>query len=524
MLPLITKYLLQNKYTFVINDFEENFLSHPNYPSLYAITDTFDFLGIENVAAKIPDEQFEALPNQFLSFVQNAQNQSELVLVTKTVTTVTIEFEKEKNTIPTAEFLERWNGIIVAIEANEMPSQEKAVANNSTVRYFLPFLAITLLIGYQNELTVLNALFYFLSTLGLLLSIFIIQEKLGAETALISKLCNTSKNTSCDAVITSTNGKINSWLSIADLPILFFSSNGIALLVNFNTVPVIGAFSFLSIPLLCYFVWVQQTKIKKWCVLCLGVSFVMLLQGILWLAFIGFTTISLYSISYYATAVILSSTIWWLINPILNTNKSLKEENRQFKKFKRNYAVFQSLEKPIADSDTFHTLQGINIGHPDAPLQLHLMLSPSCGHCHTAYQKAIALLKNFPDKVRLRILFNINIDNKDNPYSSIVKQLLTLNTTDTAKAKEALSDWHSKNLSLEEWKRKWEISNVLTTIEAEIRKQYDWCQLNELNYTPITIINHKLFPNEYNLEEVKYFITDIIENNQTNDTTIFLQE
>lgn len=46
MKNLVKKYLHQNQFSDVVEEFEDLFQSHPNYPSLYAITDTFNLLSI----------------------------------------------------------------------------------------------------------------------------------------------------------------------------------------------------------------------------------------------------------------------------------------------------------------------------------------------------------------------------------------------------------------------------------------------------------------------------------------------
>ncbi len=53
------------QYASKIKDFEDAFNSHPNYPSLLAITDSLTFIGIENIAAKVPFQHIEKLPNIF---------------------------------------------------------------------------------------------------------------------------------------------------------------------------------------------------------------------------------------------------------------------------------------------------------------------------------------------------------------------------------------------------------------------------------------------------------------------------
>ena len=67
MQSLIKTYLTHNNYISKINEFEDVFLSHPNYPSLLAVTDGLTTANIENIAAKVPFKHFSELPITFIA-------------------------------------------------------------------------------------------------------------------------------------------------------------------------------------------------------------------------------------------------------------------------------------------------------------------------------------------------------------------------------------------------------------------------------------------------------------------------
>ncbi len=103
MKNIVKKYLHQNQLSDVIDDFEDIFQSHPNYPSLYAITDTLNSLSIENIAIKIPKEQIEELPSIFLAFYDD-----HLVLVNKSNEKISVENDAfEKKQVSYSDFLVR---------------------------------------------------------------------------------------------------------------------------------------------------------------------------------------------------------------------------------------------------------------------------------------------------------------------------------------------------------------------------------------------------------------------------------
>ncbi|MFC7774530.1 vitamin K epoxide reductase family protein [Flavobacterium sp. GCM10027622] len=503
---LVKKLLIQNKYSNSIEEFEDLFSSHPNYPSLFAITDSLNHLGIDNVAIKIPKEQFVELPYIFLTLYDN-----ELVLLLKYEEYVTVENEKgKKQKLSFNEFLSGWSQIIVAVEPNVEENKHNA-KNYKWITYVVPFLLMCSASVFLNEYSVAAILSLTVSIVGMVLGILIMQEKLGIKTELVSKFCNLTPVASCDSVIKSDNGNITRWLSFADLPILFFSTNLLALLMNpIQSAWIVSGLSLVSIPFLIYAIWIQQVKIKKWCVLCLAVSAVILLQGCVFFASNSDLMVNdlVKGITFYLFSFVFMFSGWLLLKPILEKGNKATREVHELKRFKRNFKVFQSLTKEVTSEIGLHKLKGIEFGEPNFSTNITLFVSPSCGHCHKAFKDAYELYELHPEDVYLNVLFNINPENEENPYKTIVESLLIRNTIDTQEAQEALIDWHINNLDIELWKQKWGANNNDMLVNNDLLNQYQWCTMNNFNYTPIKIVNSKLFPNEYEISDLKYFMND----------------
>lgn len=507
MINIVKKYLSKNNYSHLKNDFEGYFLSHPNYPSLFAITDSLEMLAIENVALKIPKEQFVELPNIFIALFKE-----ELALVSKKDNSVIIETEKgKKKNLPSEEFLKDWNQVIVVIEPNAY--QNKLLMKNSyskALLYILLFMLLVFLSFFLFNFSSLNFAVLSSTIIGLVLSILILQEKYGIKTEFGSKLCNINVNASCESVIDSNRSQIVKGLSFYDLPILFFGINFLSILIDpINSTLIILALSLISVPFLFYSIWLQKIVLKKWCVLCLAVSSIIFIQG----TFCFLQSHFLKSLSFsdclvYLQSVILITSSWFLIRSIIENNIKLKGELGAYKRIKRDFKVFKSLMKRIEILEGFENLKGIEYGDLNAPIKVTLFLSPSCGHCHQTFRDAKNLFDLYPKTLYLNILFNINPENSGNKYLTVVETLLTLNSRDAVKAKEALNDWHGQNSNLESWKLKWAVKSYDMIANNQIFKQYQWCVVNKLNFTPIKIVNNELFPNEYVLEDLKYFINN----------------
>ena len=65
--------------------------------------------------------------------------------------------------------------------------------------------------------------------------------------------------------------------------------------------------------------------------------------------------------------------------------------------------------------------------------------------------------------------------------------------------------------------QKWKTETISDWVDSKIQEQYSWCLQNELNYTPVKIVNNKLFPKEYETSELSYFFNDINEE-ETSET------
>jgi hypothetical protein len=294
---------------------------------------------------------------------------------------------------------------------------------------------------------------------------------------------------------------------------LFFGISTLSILTQPEfSIKIVGLLSLVAIPAIIYSVWLQKFEIKKWCVLCLAVSFVIILQSVFFTlgntTWFSFTLTDFYS---FVFAAILLSTIWFLVKPILGNKIKFEKEANELMRFKRNFNLFQFLSNNIEEYDDFEKLNGITFGSSEAATQITLILSPSCGHCHTAFEEAYELYQNYSEKTHLNILFNINPSNEANMYRVVVENLLALKEQDPQKAKEALVDWHINRLNLDNWKRKWSVESPHLLINKELQNQYYWCLKNEFNYTPVKIINGNLFPDGYEIKELKYFLNNFSE-------------
>ncbi|PKB17078.1 vitamin K epoxide reductase family protein [Flavobacterium sp. 5] len=513
----LKKYLRENKYY----DFEEEILisleSHPDYPSLIAIVDTFNYFGIDNIATRLEKSDFDKLPKTFIS-VYLTETGSEIVYTKKLNDKIEIQFSNSfKKTITNSEYLEGWNSIVVIIEENQI-AQTKIVSYN---KYNIvgTFLIVSLILLYlENKENLTTAVFYYLLLLtGFAISVILVREEMGLHNDSISKICNVTEKTSCKEVLSSNGAKVFKNISLSDISILYFSSLTLffvlsSFVLNSTIYTIIG---FFSLPVILYSIYYQLFVIKKWCILCLGIDAILLLQLVVTsfnfsLKFNSTTIISFFSGLFII--ILLYYLGYQFKNRAVKINKN-KNIELEYHKLKNNYHVFNTLLKnnKKIDEDHLNSLKTIIIGKIESPVTLFLVLSASCGHCHTAYEKAIKLMKKSPDQIKIQLIFNINIENSENPSNLIYKQAFNYYWSgEVHKTISSLNDWHVERMDLEKWKYKWE-SDHLEYSTKMIPNQYNWCLQNDIYYTPAIILNGHIMPNEYQINDLNYFIDELVE-------------
>lgn len=504
MISLVNKYLSLNFYLDATEELKELFLSYSNYPNIFAATDSLDRLLIENLAIKVPKEGLTELPNFFLDFFDK-----NLVLVTKTEKRIQVDTEKgRKKMLTIGGFSKGWNEIFIAIVPNQN-SIEEVKSNSKGIVYFSTILWLALLSILYNDYGISNVILLFISMVGVLVSIFIIQEKFGLKNRIVSKFCNTNPKASCDSVLQSGKGEINKWISFTDLPLLFFSINIMALLLNpIASTGIIGCLNILWLPVIAYSISIQKFQMKKWCILCLVASVLIVFQ--VYMGYFLYRQLLLFDAIFfngfiYSFSFVTCTSILLVIIPALETKFKAEGEVKELRRFKKNPSVLGFLSKKIPAVERFEKLQTLQFGNRNSSVVFAIFLSYSCRHCHKAFEDTIDLIHKYLKRVFWNVLFTINPENNDNPYKGVAESLLAINNTFLESIKESISDWHIHKMGLEVWLGNWKVDSISMKVNQQIRQHFDWCLVNECSYTLTKIINKKLFSNEYVINELKIF-------------------
>jgi uncharacterized membrane protein len=259
---------------------KEKLLSHPDYPSLLSISETLDDLAIENAALIVDKEKLNKIPVPFLAHI-NAEK-GNFILVTNTESLLRKQ----------PDFQSSWDGIVIVAEkpaAFKDTVNESWLAKEKRSRQRNTGLIISL--AGISIFAALSDFSWFATGLllaaiaGIFISALLVQHEAGGSNTFADQVCNSGKNTDCDAVLHSKRSKLFNWLSMTDLGITWFSSIFLFITVSLLTgltktvISVLTILALLPLPMTFFSIWYQWRVIKKWCVLCLFLTSTIWIQG-----------------------------------------------------------------------------------------------------------------------------------------------------------------------------------------------------------------------------------------------------
>lgn len=497
----VYKLLSLNNFNISSQEIKLKLNSHPEFPSVKAITDTLDDFKVENLAVKLPFNSIEKLPDQFLSVLKNG----DIGLIIKKESKLFLETPLKKTKITHAQLEMNWTGAIIAIENSK---GKKKILKNSKLIIFISisslFFIITLYLN--NSIKFIEILL--ISILGLVLSIYIIRKVLGIRDELIDKVCKTqSSKIDCNDVMVSNSSKLFGLISLGDLSLIYFSHTILILvLIGYNNL-YFSVLSALSIPVIIYTLYQQKFKLNKWCTLCLFLSSVFILQISHSIFFI-----EEYSFDYIFTSkslflFFLISYAWSFLKPKIEEYFILKTDNIKFLKFKRNFSQFNTLlERRRFKKVRSYKVEKLVFGSQTPKVVIDVVISPTCKFCGESFKIYSDLLDNFNNNdLQINFIFNVS---KNNSKAIIIaaKILSVYYNQGRKKCLEALKFWYD-NENVNKWESLY--NNESINYVKNIEKQADWCVENNINHVPVTLINNCFYPTQYELSDIFYFINDL---------------
>lgn len=482
------------------SEFNFQFQSHSNYPSALALSDTLNFLGVDNSAYELEKEYWNEIPTDFITLYNQ-----KFGLVKKELKLNKYSIFSDQNLLINEENLLKNSTNLVILLNNENRVNKKPQRN---IWFPIVFLALLAFIVASFNFS-WSILFYnFLSLTGAYISYEIFKEKFGTSSPVLNTICGkVDSESNCNKVISSDKTNILG-LKLSDISLVYFI--GLFLIGTFivSLTPVLLTISAFASSIILYSLYIQIFVEKKLCKVCLTIITILLLQLLVAYLYLNSGEFSLkeIAISAFIFATILFATS--LYNKLVLKNNELRKSNIKNLKFKRNYHLFK---KQLLDAEQtiFQNNQSsFFLGDYNAKIHISLISNPFCGYCKEAHNIIERILEKYSGKISVQVRFNYTTENKDDNLTIVLSHFKNIyENFGESVFLQQIGEWFSKrNLeSLKEESLKLDID-----LSEEVQVGQENIQLG-FNFTPIFLINGYRFPQSYDREDIFYFIDELIE-------------
>lgn len=496
---------------------KEEITSHADYPAMTAVT---DFLGSGNMqyqAVQADASYIHEFNYPLLAHISQPGQEYMHIIANAA------EWDKQK------EITQHWSGITIFPEKNsswqneQNSSYQKMRLKNRIFATALILVGLGLFIASSiNQLNISAIAFGLLSFLGLIISIVLLGTELGYQSQIIKQVCGAVSSGGCEKVLKSKYAKGVFGITPADASVLYFGTQFIIYLAG-SLYPYLLQSIFLlaycGVVIAVWSIYTQAIKLKQWCVLCLGIIAVLILQT----AFVflipntysiagGFLNpIPLTAFLVFLLLFTLFAVAMFPIKQLIKTNSSNKPKLAELKKWKTDANLFitQWQQEQLVDSTIWYN--DLVIGNPDAPILITVACNPYCGPCAKTHTQLDDLLHRFADKVKIQIRFLCDAENINDKRAIIVRAILQKATTlkTNTELQQIINDWFAW-MNFEKWNEKWQPENNID-VNERLKAHTKWIEQSSVHSTPTFFINGRKFPGRYNLKDIELLLPQLAE-------------
>ena len=497
----------------------EEILTHPDHPSILAISDTLKKYKVENLAIKCSFEELQQFPLPGIIQVYVAGHHLFYVIVSVSDERISCYDDKHKlNNFSKEDFQKMWTGVCLLVEKTEN-SGEEGYKKSKYKKYSLTFLTtITVLIfllwGAGNilenwdstSISLLYTLPYlFLKVFGLLAAGVLLSHEISGHNPLLRALCSGNKKSDCSQVLSSKYSNFFEFTSISSLVFsYFFATSTYLFFQGFSdtTLSVLFYGSILAAPAIFISAYYQFFVIKKWCRVCLLIQGILVLEVAIGNAGHFFGVVKFNSVLILLGLFILPILVWVELKPLLEKNREVILFKRQIRKIKNNPDVLQALTNKSRKIKTSTTGLGIKLHNESAKYHVLKICNPYCAPCAKAHPILEELVES--GKINLQILFNFQSSSTNSDPGPIDHFLALDATGDKSVTRKALHKWYtSESKDYKTFAKQFPMNGQLSRQREKIEAMNKWCRAEKISHTPTIFIDGSELPKEYTIEDLK---------------------
>ena len=419
--------------------------------------------------------------------------------------------------VSTDEFFKIWSGIVLMAQPNAQSVEpdylrhkhkeniykgKKIIAIITLAIFFLTIFTATKV--YANTGLLLLLL---LSMAGIYVSYLLFLKHLHVRGGYGDKICLLFKQADCNNILESDATSLFGIISWSEIGLGYFISNTVIILFFSHMITWLAFINIFTLPYSFWSIWYQGAKANQWCPLC------QMVQALLWLVFfvnlsVGFIRLpafELLPVAIVACVYLIPVLIIHLLAPLITNKKRLVEITQEMNSIKANEKVFVTLlqEQPRYEVSTDYS--HILLGAASANLLITVLTNPHCNPCANMHKRIEKLLKKQPN-IQMQYIFS----SFSRELEISARYLIAVYLQKSAKEREHIySEWFAKGkLNKEAFFEIYPVDMDDADVSSEFIRHQSWLKVSQLRTTPTILVNGYKLPDNYKIENMKYF-TDL---------------
>ncbi len=490
---------------------------HPDFPSFLTLQYILERMGKDSFALRTNYE--DLLYNLPKPLIVRVETNVEIFLFLVEVTDTDIGVLTDQGKVDRIDreaFERMWQGEVLVMDNDpaKSPFTLKDRLKSEVRRWkYLLFISglllsvIYLWIYWGGPRTILDGIYFFIISVGLLISTLLFTEQVDKHNPYIKKICSSRQskgNVDCSSILNSKDAEFIGLISWTDIGMIYFSILWLVLLFfpSFLSLTFVNVLSFCSFGYVFYSLYYQRYVARKWCTLCLsiqGVFVVLFLLAVCTFSFIDIQAfcnpvhlLGLFLLSFFVIALFI------VIKPLIQHSFELRVMKNRYNELVydsqiQNYLLHKGDHIQLSD------LEVIRIGGSADGDRLTIVFSPVCEACIRELREIIPVLSR---KRKLMVELVFLLDKHRYPESEkMALHMLQIYQNDKTNFIYFLNDYvHNYPGSTYSINFHTYDPSLIRVLED----QENWCKIMRFTHTPLVFLNDIKFPEVYALTDLDY--------------------
>jgi uncharacterized membrane protein len=341
--------------------------------------------------------------------------------------------------------------------------------------------------------------------LGTIVGGMLLLQSTGSDNFVLQNICRLGGGQGCNNILQSKAAKITPWITWAELGAIYFVGGFLTLVLgllsfDLSVISLLLVFSAFVVPYTVYSIWYQRNIAQQWCLLCLAVQFIFILEaGIaLYYYYSGhFSPINSFTFLLTSIAFIIPTLLWVLLKIPYQKSSQLFTIQKELQKVKFNEQYISSIfDAQPSMPPIFEGMEILHLGNPEANHVLTMVTNPLCWPC-SVWHKEINNLLDIQPNVRCQLVFI------GTPEALEIATVFF--ETKIFDQKEVVNSWYK---DIFQDKKSWIKSHQKSTDRKShsFNLHRRWCNLANVKGTPTVFFNGRTFPTCYKIKDINELV------------------